>query len=78
MKTDAERIIALERELANTRQASKRMILGMIDAMTRTPEEREEIAKSFDEAAAGVDFTTAELAQVIAAMIRERATGRRG
>jgi hypothetical protein len=72
-----ERIIALERELDDTRRAAASMMLGMIDAMTRTPEEREEIARSFDKAAAGVDPAAARLAWLVAAALRQRARGRR-
>lgn len=50
-----ENIIALEQEVIETRRAAVGMMLGMLDAMTRTPEEREEIARSFDQGAAGVD-----------------------
>ena len=73
-----ESIVALEQEVIHTRQAAVGMMLGMIDAMTRTPEEREEIARSFDQAAAGVDPARARLSRLVAAAIRERATGRRG
>lgn len=73
-----ERNIALERELDDTRRAAANMMLGMIDAMTKTPEEREEIAQSFDEAAGGVDPAAARLARLVATAIRQRAIGRRG
>ena len=73
-----ESIVALEQEVIHTRQAAVGMMLGMIDAMTRTPEEQEEIARSFDQAAAGVDPARARLSRLVAAAIRERATGRRG
>lgn len=73
-----ENIIALEQEVIETRRAAVGMMLGMLDAMTRTPEEREEIARSFDQEAAGVDPARARLSRLVAAAIRERATGRRG
>ena len=73
-----ENIIALEQEVIETRRAAVGMMLGMLDAMTRTPEEREEIARSFDQGAAGVDPARARLSPLVAAAIRQRATGRRG
>jgi len=74
---DKQHIIALERELEDTRLAAVRMMLGMIDAMTGTSEEREEVARSFDEAGSGEDPVTARMARLVASTIRERATGRR-
>lgn len=76
--TPEENITALEQEVIDTRRAAVGMMLGMIDAMTQTPEEREEIARSFDEAAEGVDPVRARLSQLVAAAIRARAIGRRG
>lgn len=74
--TPEERIIALEYELHDTRRAAAAVILGMVDAVAQTPEGREELARSFDEAAkeAGdTDPALARLVSQVAGMIRERA-----
>lgn len=76
--TPEENIFALEREVIETRRIAVGMMLGMMEFMTRTPEEREGIAESFDEAAADGDPTRARLARLVALAIRTRASGRRG
>lgn len=68
--TPQERIAALERDLADTRIGAAMMMLDLIEAMAETPEEREEIAKTFDAAAETANPATAHLAQLVAAVIR--------
>ena len=60
--TPEERIIALERELQDTRRAAAHIILGLVDGIARTPEGREELARGFDEAAREADPVTARMA----------------
>lgn len=68
--TDKDRIIALERELDDTRLAAVRLILGMCRAIATTPEGREERARSFEEAAAQADPLMARMARLVAAELR--------
>lgn len=68
--TPEERIITLEYELADTRRAAVLMMLGMVEAIARTPEGREELAQGFDEAAEGADAETARLARLVAEAVR--------
>lgn len=75
-----ERIIALERELDDTRRAAALVILGMVDAIAQTPQGREDLARGFDEAAneaARTDPVLARLTRLVAGMILER-TSRQG
>lgn len=65
-----ERLIAMERELAETRRGAAGMVLGMVNDMARTPLDREEFARTFDEAAASADEVTARLARLVAGAIR--------
>lgn len=67
----AKQLAALERELAETRRAAMTMILGMAEAIVRSPEGREELAASFEEAAAEMDTeVAAKMARQVAAAIR--------
>lgn len=71
-----ERIIALERELYDTRRAAVTVILGMADAIAQTPEGREDLARGFDDAAKDAtiaDPVLARLARLVAGALRERA-----
>ena len=65
-----DRIIALERELEDTRLAAVRVVLGMVDAIANTPEQREELAQGFAWAAAESDPATAQLSWLMAEAIR--------
>lgn len=64
--------MALERELEETRQAAVEMMLGMLDVVARTPDEREAVARGFERAAAAVDPQSARFARLMAAAIRRR------
>lgn len=46
-----ERLIAIEREPGDTRRLAVRLVLGMVDATARVPLEREEFARTSEEAA---------------------------
>lgn len=76
--TSKERVIALERELEDTRRTAVEMMLGMLDVTTRTPDEREAVARGFERAATVVDSKSAEFAMLMAAAIRRRIRGRQG
>lgn len=65
-----ERIAALEQELTDTRLGAALMMLDLIDALAKTPEEREEIAQTFDAAAERSNPATARLARLVAGAIR--------
>lgn len=69
--TDADLIIALERELDDTRRAAVHIVLLMVDAVAKTPEKRDELARGFALAATDSDPVTARLARLIAAAVRE-------
>lgn len=65
-----ERIIALERELDDTRRAAVTLIVGIAEAVAGSPEGREELAQSFEEAAGEADHVTARLARLVAGALR--------
>ena len=65
-----ERIIALERELDDTRLAAVRLILGIVRAIATTPVGRQEMARGFDEAAAEADPLMARMARLVATELR--------
>lgn len=71
--TPEERIVSLERELAETRRAAVDLVAGLVSGLAPTPEGREEIAASFDaeaiEQPAGAEM--AHLARLVAAALRE-------
>lgn len=76
--TNKERVVALELELHETRRTAVEMMLGMLDVVTRTPAEREAVARGFDRAAAVVDPKSAHFARLMAAAIRRRLGGSQG
>jgi len=65
-----ERLVAMERELADTRRAAVGLLLGMVDAITHTPLEREEFARALDDAATDAEPVTARLVRLVAGAIR--------
>ena len=67
---DIERIVALERELEDTRRAAVKIVLDMVDSVARTPDQREELARGFAQAATGNDPIMARLAWVMAEAVR--------
>lgn len=68
--TDADRIAELERELDDTRRAAVSIVMGMVDAIAKTPEGREELAQGFAWAAVEADPVTSRLARLIAEAVR--------
>ena len=68
--TAEERIIALERELDDTRLAAVRLILGIVRTIATTPVGRQEMARGFDEAASEADPLMARMARLVAAELR--------
>lgn len=68
--SEIDRIVALERELDDTRRAAVHIVLGMVDAIAKTREAREELAQGFAWAATDTDPVTARLALLLAAAIR--------
>ena len=66
-----ERIGALERELTDTRIASTRLILRIVEGLATTPAAREGLARSIEEAAAHEDAVTARLVRLVAAGLRQ-------
>ena len=56
--------------MAETQRAAVGMMLGIVDATTRTPEERENVVRSFDEAADSSDPVTARVARLLAEAVR--------
>ena len=68
--TEIDRIVALERELEDTRRAAVEIVLGMVDCVARTAAQREELALGFARATTGTDPLTARLAWVMVEAIR--------
>ena len=64
------RLIQLERELIETRNAAVAMVVGMAKGITSSPEGREELAASFDAVAAEADQVTRRLATLVALALR--------
>lgn len=73
-----ERIIALEREMDDTRIAAARMILDFAEGVAPTRERRERLARAFEVNAQGADQISARLARLVAAELRRRDAGRAG
>lgn len=69
--TPEERVIQLERQLIETRSAATNMIVAMSNALARTPDDRERLARSFDAAARDTGSETARLARLVAAALRQ-------
>lgn len=68
---DKQRIIALERELAETRRAAVMMMVGVLEVITESPEGRERLARGFEDAAEVSDPVAARLARLIALALRK-------
>lgn len=68
--TDAERIIELEREIAETQAAAVKIIVGMALGMVNSPEGRLEVAEGFANAAVEPDSPIAKLSRLAANAIR--------
>jgi hypothetical protein len=65
-----ERIIALEREVIDTRKAAVALIVGWLNDTLATPSARRNAAQWFDASAVDADALSARLARMVAATLR--------
>lgn len=70
--TPEQRIAELEANLTATRRTATDMMISMGLTIAKTPEDREQAAKVFDEAAADPDPVIAEMAAAVAKALRQR------
>lgn len=70
--SDEERVIALEREVIDTRNAAVELIVGWLDHNHATPAAKRSAAEWFDGSATGADIGTARLARLVAGALRRR------
>lgn len=68
--TPEDRIAELEQQLADSRRAALAIILGITDAIAKTPEGQAELAQSFDEASGQGSEEMRELSRMVAAALR--------
>lgn len=68
--SDEERVIALEREVIETRNAAVGLIVGWLEHALPTPAARRGAAEWFEAATAGADIVEARLARLVAASLR--------
>lgn len=68
--SDQERMIALEREVIDTRNSAVELIVGWLDHIQATPAARRMAAEWFDASARGADLGTARLARLVAGALR--------
>lgn len=68
--SDQEQIIALEREVIETRNAAVELIVGWLVHNQATPAARRASAQWFDEAGRGADIAAARLARLVAGALR--------
>ena len=67
---EQEQIIALEREVIETRNASVELIVGWLNQNHATPAAKRLAAQWFDDATVGADVPAARLARLVAAALR--------
>ena len=67
---DQERIITLEREVIDTRNAAVELIVGWLDHNHATPSARRAAAQWFDGAVSGAEIEVARLARLVAGALR--------
>ena len=67
---DQDRIIALEREVIDTRNAAVELIVGWLDHNQATPAARRSAAHWFDGAVVGAEIELARLARLVAGALR--------
>jgi hypothetical protein len=65
-----ERVIALEREVIDTRKAAVALIVGWLDETLATPSARRNAAQWFDGSAVDADVVAARVARLVAAALR--------
>lgn len=68
--SDQERMIALEREVIETRNAAVELIVGWLDQTQTTPAGRRAAAEWFEGSTIGADIAAARLARLVAAALR--------
>ncbi len=68
--SDQDRIIALEREVIDTRNAAVGLILGWLNNTLATPAMRRSAAQWFDAAVVDAEIETARLARLVAGALR--------
>jgi hypothetical protein len=68
--SDVDRIIALEREVIDTRNAAVQLIVGWLDHNHATPAARRSAAQWFDGAVIGAEIETARLARLVSGALR--------
>lgn len=69
--SNQEQMIALEREVIETRNAAVELIAGWLVHNQATPAARRIAAEWFDGATIGADVAVARLARLVAAALRE-------
>jgi hypothetical protein len=69
--SDQERIIALEREIIDTRNAAVELIVGWLEHTNATPAARRATAQWFEAAVSDAEIETARLARLIAGALRK-------
>lgn len=67
-----KRIADLERQLLDVRKSAVSMIVGMSEAVAQSPEGRDELARTFEEAAQTEAGETGHLARLVAAALRAK------
>ena len=67
-----DQIIALERELIDTRNAAVELLVGWLQHTHTTPSGRRVAAEWFDGASVGAEIATARLARLVAGALRSR------
>jgi hypothetical protein len=68
--SDQDRIIALEREVIDTRNAAVGLIVGWLEHTHTTPAGRRSAAQWFDAAVFDAEIETARLARLVAGALR--------
>ena len=69
--SDQERMIALEREVIDTRNAAVELIMGWLGHNHATPAARRAAAEWFDASAIGAEVATARLARLVSGALRK-------
>ncbi|WP_421998160.1 hypothetical protein [Roseovarius confluentis] len=73
--THEDQIADLEGRLESARRAAVLMVTGMADAVVKTPQGYEDLARGFDEAAKASDGEMQLIADMVAEALRARTDG---
>jgi hypothetical protein len=68
--SNQDQIIALEREVIDTRNAAVELLVGWLQHTHTTPSGRRSAAEWFDAASIGAEMATARLARLVAGALR--------